>query len=106
MADERCPSCLQEYVATSAPDEPVSERLAAKIQRRKQESDRNRHQAARRNILIGSVLLVGGIGATLFSYFGVNPSSSEGTYVIFYGAIIASAVELLHGLRQYGQRSD
>ncbi len=57
-----------------------------------------RKEAARKNILIGSLLLVGGLVLTVVTYSAA--SSGGGTYVLAWGPIIFGGIRLIRGLTQ------
>jgi hypothetical protein len=58
--------------------------------------------AGYRNMLLGAVWAVGGLGLTLVTY--QNAHQLGGRYVVAYGAIFAGVVQFIRGLTQLGGR--
>lgn len=52
-------------------------------------------ERSQKDILYGSLWLVGGLAVTLFTY---SSASGGGTYVVTWGAIIFGAIQLFRGL--------
>jgi len=60
-----------------------------------------RHAAARRDMLLGGLLALIGIGVTVFTYTQASSSASGGHYVVAYGPAVAGIVIFFRGLTSY-----
>ncbi len=60
------------------------------------------HSSANRNMLVGGVICIIGILVTIGTYAAASHSSSGGSYVVAWGAIIFGAIQFFRGLAASG----
>ena len=89
---------MQQYVAAviASPDGQQALEIEQK------ELDNRQRNAASRNILIGSLLFVGGTFATVLG-LALARSLGGGPFLIFWGAILFGLLQLLRGISQLGR---
>jgi hypothetical protein len=62
---------------------------------RQDERQHERSAGAHRQLGIGALLLLGGVGITAATY--ASASTSGGSYVVAYGAIIVGIIKIMRG---------
>lgn len=61
-------------------------------------------KAARKNMAIGAIVCIIGLVVTIGSYSAAAASSTGGSYVVAWGAVIFGGTQFFRGLSQHGQR--
>lgn len=101
MAAKRCPTCKLVNPATAVLCDCGWSFVDGKLTERPRDlvrEDERRHQhrsGAHRELGIGALLLLVGIVVTAATY--ASASSSGGSYVVAYGAIIVGIIKIIRG---------
>ena len=96
MRDGVAPAEIREGLAQRGLGAEAAAAVVGDLERAKVKVER---REGRRNLILGALLIVVGLGATAYSYQSAA-AAGGGKYVFFWGAVVCGVIQFLRGLSQ------